>query len=100
MKLSGRVLRNGAFALVLGIALLGVTSLRASSPDGNIRGLPWSYTHAVTPCYNGNPFNGCGFTIDLIAMSFDLVFWVLVGVAVVSGTDLLLLRRHHPPPLQ
>ena len=59
-----------------------------------------SYTHAVSPCYNGNPFNGCGFTIDPIAISLDLIFWVVVGLAVISGTRSAFLKWRPSATLQ
>ena len=100
VSFSRRILRRGVLALVVGLTLVGITSLRSNSPDGNTRGFPWSYTHAVSPCYNGNPFNGCGFTIDPIAIGLDLVFWVVVGLAVISGTRLAFLKWRPSATLQ
>src|SRR5438034_9950171 len=100
VSFSRRILRRGVLALAVGLTLVGITSLRSNSPDGNSRGFPWRYAHAVSPCYNGNLFNGCGFTIDPNAISLNLVFCVVVGLAVSSGTRLAFLKWRPSATLQ
>ncbi len=91
-----RNLRRAVQVLVAGSLLLGLSGLSVRSPDGNYRGYPWSFTEAISPCHVVNPVNGCGSTVDPLGLGFDIVFWTLIGLILVSAADMLMRYRHSP----
>jgi hypothetical protein len=91
---------QGIVKLLLLSIVLGLVGLVASStrePWGVWQGFPFAYSYAnPATCGIVNPFNGCGYSYDLVMIGLDYVFWLgiaVVGVSMISVFRSRLTRR-------
>ena len=87
-------MRDLTIALLVGLVLLGASIVATRMPDGSSNAFPFAYSYPNAGCVAPNPFNGCGFSIDMRLLGVDYLFWAAFAFGFIIFFDLIYSR--HP----
>ncbi len=48
-------------------------------------GFPLTYSRPNVGCQNPNPFNGCGYSYDVLLIALDYLIWLAIALVLVSA---------------